>query len=207
MNAGELTEAITRIVREQFPQLARGLLVARLARITAVAVASGAASTNLSPGVTVDCQPIRSDGADDADWPLVTGVRVAIPWAGAGRGVFALPAVGALVRLSWLWGSAEAPIADPYTAEGFHLPAGLSADLVIRVGTAEIRVTESGALRLAAAPGQAIIVDGDSVRLGDAAAQTLLTSAFVAHTHPTADGPTGTAIAPAGSVTTKTRAT
>lgn len=183
LTPSDLTDLVRAVVREQFPDLVSGHLVARIGKVLASGVAAGA-TTHLEPRVTVDVQVLTPTGEADKTWPVITGVRLAVPWSGPTRGAFSLPAVGALVRLSWLYGQADLPMADPYTAEGFETPAGVGGDLVFHVQGTELRISDAGDVTITAAPTKVIRIHGGDVRLGDDAGQPLLTSAFLAHVHP-----------------------
>ena len=195
LSGQDLAGLVSAEVRRLFPELAAGRLVARLARVVAVESGAGVA-TGLEPRLSVSVQPLTADGTDDPSWPMITGVRVAVLASGDGQGLTWLPATGAIVRLSWLYGSAALPIVDPYTAEGFAVPA-LSGAMVLRHGGAKIRIGADGSVEVTPAPGRTIMLGGELA---------LLTDVFLGHTHPAPGGPTGAALAPAGSTTTTVRA-
>lgn len=203
LNPSDLPDMVRAVVRDLFPELTSGLLVSRLARVVATSAEVGPV-TNLEPRLTVDVQPLAEDGSDDTAWPVITSVRVGVPWAGPLRAAASLPVVGAIVRLSWLYGRTNLPFADPYTAEGFELPS-CGKDWVVKLGDTELRVTDAGEVRITAKAGQRIIIDGDDVQLGGDGGLPLLNSGFAAHTHTFPDGVTGPAQAVAGSATTRAK--
>ncbi|MBT9485844.1 MAG: hypothetical protein IV100_12630 [Myxococcales bacterium] len=190
VTGADLSAFIAASVREQFPDLASARYqVTRLARVVARTAQAGTA-THLDARHTVDVQPLLASRQDDVTWPVITGVPVPVLWAGPARGIHCLPAVGAIVRLSFLYGQPDAPVIDAYSAEGFAAPGGVTA-LRIQVGAAGLLIGEDGTIELY----------GAAVKLGGAAARSLLTDLFLQHTHPILDGVTGTAVAPPGSTT------
>lgn len=202
----ELTTLLRQIIQREFPALgsASAYTTTRLARVVRTEGVAGAAS-DLEPRITVDVEVLTSAGEPDPSWPVVTGVVWCVGWAGPGRVVSALPAMGARVRLSWLYGQQLYPVAEPWGVEGFELPVGVGGDLVVLVQGTEIRVTADGAIRISAAAGKSVHILGDDIVLGAAPGKRLLTDDFVMHTHALpVGGATGTAsIAPGVGRTTQ----
>lgn len=189
----DLADIVRRIVLDQFPQLDGRFTTPRLGRVVGVTGQGGTAS-DLDARVAVDVEVLTAAGTADAQWPTITGAVWPLAWIGPQRLAGALPAVGARVRLSWLFGSPLHPVAEALGGEGFTLPQ-LGDDWLVHVSGTEIRVTAAGDVRITAAAGRTITLDGDSIRLGRDGATALLTADFVGHTHPTADGPsTGAAV-------------
>lgn len=135
------------------------------------------------PRYAVDVQPLTPDGADDTSWPVVPDVPLPVRWAGAQRGIFALPSVGAVVRLGFDYADPSHPYIDDVLGDGTAVPAAAADTLLIQAGTTRIEI----------APDGVVTITGTEVRLGEAGDMLVRVGALVAwlngHTHPTPSGP------------------
>lgn len=142
------------------------------------------------PRYAVDVQPLTPDGADDASWPVVPDVPLPVRWAGPQRGIFALPAIGTVVRLGFDYADPSHPYVDDVLGDGTALPAAPADTLLIQSGTTKIEIGPDGV----------ITITGTEVRLGQGADMLVRVGALVnwlnAHTHPAPFGATSPPVAP-----------
>lgn len=145
------------------------------AKVVAVRPGSGPADAD-HPKPSLDVQPLRKDGAEDADWPVIPDVPVDVLWPGAGRGVFGLPPVGAVVRLGFEYRDPSRPFIAGFVADGYSVPDH-GGDLVLAHSDAvQIRVTAAGVIE----------IRGMDIRLGTGAAalvRSTIASWLNGHTH------------------------
>lgn len=142
------------------------------ARVVKGAPTEGGKPDLLTRRYVVDVQPLRPDGADDDEWPVLADVEVPVLWAGPNRGVFGLPAPGAIVRLGFYYDDPSQPYVDGVLAYGFDVPAVTVDELTIAVN-ADVRVKLSPA---------GIEVFGPVVKLG--CAQKLMRCLYTGTDHP-----------------------
>lgn len=164
--AREILNIFRTIVLEAVPELRR---MAHPVKGRVVAVRNtGGVMGSPDRHYTVDVQVLGPDGSDDAGLPVLPGVELSPFWAGPGRGVFALPPVGALVRVGFYEGDPSRPFVDAVLGDGFEAPATVDGRLTLLAGSVRVEIdqgtgdveihTASGTIRLTAAT---VEVDGD----------------------------------------------
>jgi len=164
-------DALRRIIEEQSGK--RQALPMVRARVVRADSTSGGKADLLTPRYTVDVQPVRRDGEDDPDWPVLPEVEVSVlAFAGPGRGIYGLPRVGSLVRVGFYYNDAAQPYVDAPLAYGWDVPAVAVDELVIAVsGSVGLRLREDG-----------IEVFGPVVKVGGATA--LMRCLYTGSDHP-----------------------
>lgn len=148
----ELRRLIAVALRGLLPELAAQPVVR--ARVVKVHGAAGPAS-ELEPRYSVDVEVLRRDGEVAADWPVVPDVPVPVLWAGPGRGVYCLPATGAVVRLGFEYGDRNRPYIESVTAEGFDVPGHAQGELLIAAGASRVRIKGDGKIEIVGGEGLA----------------------------------------------------
>lgn len=126
------------------------------ARVTKGAPTQGGTADLLQPRYVVDVQPLRPDGKDDDEWPVLADVEVPVLWAGPQRGVLGLPSVGSIVRIGFYYDDVSQPYIDGVLAYGWDVPA---------VAVDELTIAVNADVRMRLTP-QAIEVFGPVLRLG-----------------------------------------
>lgn len=81
---------------------------------------------------SVDVQPLRPDGSEDDQAPVIPDVELPVIWAGPGRGIYALPEVGSIVRIGFYYNDPSAPFVDAVLGYGFDCPAHPAGSLIIQ---------------------------------------------------------------------------
>lgn len=131
MDARELElAALRRLIREALPELL-GFHVSIRARVVAVHEEAGRIEEGRRR-YSVDVQPLRPDGSDDENAPVIPDVEIPTIWAGPDRGIFALPEVGAIVRVAWDYGDPAHPYVHSVLGYGFDAPEHPLGALVIQ---------------------------------------------------------------------------
>lgn len=135
------------------------------------------------PRYAVDVQPLTKDGAVDDGWPVIPDVPLLVGWAGPRCGVYALPPVGAVVRLGFDYADPSHPYIGGILGDGFEVDAAPGAAFVIQSGDTRLSVETNGL----------ISISGKEVKLGQGvgtlARVTPLVDWLNTHTHPTPAGP------------------
>src|SRR5690606_8620283 len=114
---GEFLKLIRNLVLEAFPWM-RGHHAPVRARVVKVHEKGGRIGA-FNRRYSVDVQPLLPDGSDDPEAPVIPDVEIPTLWAGPGRGVFALPVVGSIVRLGWYYHDPAHPYIDAILGDGF----------------------------------------------------------------------------------------
>ncbi|MBM4394354.1 MAG: hypothetical protein FJ087_01535 [Deltaproteobacteria bacterium] len=141
----ELKAALVKLLRAGSPEL-RGMHPVQ-ARVVKTHGDAGA-MTEAEPRYSVDVQVLRRDGGDDPDWPVIPDVECPVLWAGPGCGVYAMPAVGAVVRVGFLYGDRSCPVVEGVSGRGFNAPGVLAGQLLIDAGSTCISVQRNGVIRI-----------------------------------------------------------
>lgn len=81
---------------------------------------------------SVDVKPLRPDGSEDENAPVIPDVELPVIWAGPGRGIYAVPVVGAIVRVGYYYNDPSHPFVDAVLGHGFDCPAHPAGSLVIQ---------------------------------------------------------------------------
>lgn len=149
MKQEDLMRAMGNLIRRMFPELGEGTHLAHKGRVVAL---HGEAGEVRRDGLgtrrySVDVEPLTPDGEPDDTRPTLLDVALDVPWTGPARGVFGLPAVGALVRVCYYGGSAAHPYVDGVIADGQSVPAVRDGELLVqhRPGT-DVRFDPDGRL-------------------------------------------------------------
>ncbi|MFZ5826496.1 MAG: hypothetical protein ACOY94_19560 [Bacillota bacterium] len=111
---------------------------------------------------TVDVQPLNAAGLPDG--PVLPHLPIPTIWAGADRGVLAIPPVGAMVRVAW-YESGE-PYLDALLPDGFNLPAQAAGSLMIMHPAGRIQILPTGQIWIQSSEGitltsDMVIIEGD----------------------------------------------
>ena len=176
MNQEELMRGLGNIVRKLFPELAERTHLPAKARVLAVRGEAGEVRVDGlgSRRYSVDVEPLTPDGDPDPERPTLLDVPLEVPWTGPGRGVFALPAVGSIVRVCFYGGSAAHPYIDGIVPDGFEVPAVAENEYLIRQSPeVRLRITDAGDIQLltnakvylADLDGRPIAREGDQVEV------------------------------------------
>jgi len=67
----------------------------------------------------VDVQMLNQDGSVNEKYPIFPAVPIPVIWTGVSRGIYAIPPVGAVVRLGFYYNDPGLPYIDAVTGEGF----------------------------------------------------------------------------------------
>jgi len=200
-------KALRSVIKALFPELA-GYQHPIRARVVAVHEAGGA-MTEYAPRYTVDVQPLRPDWSIDPERPTIPDVEIPVVWAGPNRGVYCLPAVGAIVRVAWYYGDPAHPYVDAILGYGFNCPDHPAGSFIIQAsdGTKivinpdeSILIQSSGEVHISCRQATVsasvkAIVDAPLVEIAGnahpAAWGDIVKAIFDAHVHPVGAGTTG----------------
>jgi hypothetical protein len=91
---------------------------------------------------SVDVQPLARDGSVDEQAPVIPDVELSPLWAGELTGMFALPPVGALVRVGFYYWDPGLPFVDAVLADGYEVPAHPQGKLFIQRGAVRVEVAD-----------------------------------------------------------------
>lgn len=123
MTGDEMLKRFRRMILQLFPEL-DGTHLPLKGKVTAVHGDAGKVGiTNGQRRYSVDIKPLHPDGTDDKKRPALKDVPLDVPWSGDKRGVFALPKVGAIVRVGFYGGSLAHPYIDGILPDGSSVPA------------------------------------------------------------------------------------
>ncbi|NUN13500.1 MAG: hypothetical protein HUU55_07680 [Myxococcales bacterium] len=162
-------------------------MMARKARVVAVHSGGGMVDA-MNARYSVDVQPLTREGGVDAEMPVICDVELPVVWGGPGRGVYALPAIGTVVRLGFYWGDPSQPYIDAVLADGYVVPEHPLGSLIIQHGPG---------VKIEIQPTGKVVVSGVGVELfaGDPQGGTRrivtedwVLALFDTHTHPTPAG-------------------
>lgn len=81
---------------------------------------------------SVDVQPLKPDGSVDEMAPVIPDVEVPVIWAGPGRGIYASPEVGAIVRIGFYYNDPAQPFVDAILGDGYECPDHPPGALIIQ---------------------------------------------------------------------------
>lgn len=144
-----VSAALSRLVRRAMPELEQRVAGPRRARVTKASAAGGTVD-EFHGQYSVTVQPILANGEDDPDHPEIPDLALPVIWGGAnGRGVYARPAAGALVRIGYYEGDPSQPYVDAVLGEGFTVPASAVDELVIaQSDTVRLRIQSGGRIAI-----------------------------------------------------------
>lgn len=185
MATGDLKEALKRLVA---PAAISPFALVRKARVVATHDSGGTANA-ANACYSIDVQPLKAAGDTDEDWPVIRDVELPLLWAGQNRGVFGLPAVGAVVRLGFYEADPGRPYIEAAIADGLVVPNHPAGSLLIQhsTGTA-IEITAEGKVIIASVVGVDVVA-GTGVP-GRVATEAWVHQVFDLHTHPSPAGTT-----------------
>lgn len=154
MRSDALKTALRRLVEALWPELAHRTHLPHKARVVAVRSEPGVAGPPGSPRYSVDLEPLTPDGRPDPRRPVLRDVPLDVPWAGPGRGVFALPAVGSVVRVAYYDGDPAYPYVDGILPEGQAVPQVEEGEYLLQKDPDTwVRLKADGGVEAQAAPG------------------------------------------------------
>ncbi len=154
MRSEALKVALRRLVEALWPELAHRTHLPHKARVVAVRSEPGVAGPPGSVRYSVDLEPLTVDGKPDPSRPLLRDVPLDVPWIGGGRGVYALPEVGALVRVAYYEGNPAYPYVDGVLSEGKAVVQVRPGEyLVQKDADTWVRLEPDGEIEAQAAPG------------------------------------------------------
>jgi len=132
MNAGTLRQALRQLVETLWPELSSRTHLPHKGRVVALRSTAGVAGPPGECRYSVDVEPLTPDGQPDLARGLLRDVPLDVPWIGQTRGVYALPEVGALVRVAYYDGNPAYPYIDGLLAEARKLPHVAPGELLIQ---------------------------------------------------------------------------
>lgn len=115
---------IQRQIENQFPELASGLHLPKMARVVAASesVSSGNFADPFRPRYAVDVQLLDADGNPDKTTPVYSAVPLPVPMAGNDSGMFQFPPEGTLVEVGFTGGRPDKPFVRQTMPDGTSLP-------------------------------------------------------------------------------------
>jgi hypothetical protein len=132
MNRTDLLGRLRRIILHLFPELA-GTHLPLKARVLKLNSAAGRVGVADGPRrYSVDVKPLHPEGNEDEGRPVIRDVPIDVPTSGPLRGVFALPAVGSIVRIGFYGGSAAHPYVDGVIPDGWEVPAIEEGEVLVQ---------------------------------------------------------------------------
>lgn len=163
MRADGLKVAIRRLVEALWPELAHRTHLPHKARVVKVNSKSGVAGPPGETLYSVDVEPLTPDGKPDPRRPeVIKDVPLDVPWMGAGRGVYALPEPGTIVRIAYYDGNPAYPYVDGIVGEGKRVVEVRPGEwLLQKDADTWIRIHPDGAVEAQAAPGVRLLLHPD----------------------------------------------
>lgn len=169
-----VSAALSRLVRRALPELEQHTAGPRRARVTGVETEGGQVD-ELHGRYSITVQPILANGEDDPDQPEIPDLALPVIWGGAnGRGIFARPKKGALVRIGYYEGDPAQPYVDAVLADGFTVPSS---------GVDELVIAQSDGTRIRIAGDGTIVLETSDAKSG-APVRTCDVCAFTGTGHP-----------------------
>ena len=154
MRADGLKGAIRRLVEAFWPELHHRTHTPHKARVVKVRSKPGVAGPPGECLYSVDLEPLTVDGQPDPTRPFLEDVPLDVPWIGGGRGVYALPEVGAIVRVAYYEGNPAYPYVDGVLSEGKAVVRVEPGEyLVQKDADTWVRLKPDGEIEVQAAPG------------------------------------------------------
>lgn len=114
-------------------------------RVTRVHLAADEAGGLARPHA-VDVQLLDADGADWTAVPELQRVELPAPGLGPGAAVWAVPQVGARVRVGFYGGAVSRPYIEAVTQDGQRVPERANGTILIRLDAIDIVVRRDGGL-------------------------------------------------------------
>lgn len=146
-NTAELAESLKIIVKELFPEL-NGYSFPIKARVVKVHEAGGKIDA-MRKVYSADVKPLKPDGSVDEGSPVIPDVEIPVFWAGAQRGVYCLPVIGATVRLAYYYNDPALPYIDAVLGEGYAAPDHPLGSIIIQHSDGvKIEIAKDGKITL-----------------------------------------------------------
>ncbi|MGL1932165.1 MAG: hypothetical protein OCC45_10440 [Desulfotalea sp.] len=120
-----MRNAIGRIVRRMFPELADGYHLDRYARIVKIAnpPTGGETCDRMEPMFAADIEIVDVNGNRVTDLPIYEAVPLPLPMGGNEEGFFMYPRPGTIVTVRWIEGNPAHPVIQHVYPMGLKLPA------------------------------------------------------------------------------------
>ena len=146
-------EAIRRAVTDLFPELGRGTHVTIRAKVVKVDAVAAGKSTRRKYGYSATVMPLTRKGK--LGKLTIPDVPIDKIWGGAGgRGIYALPSVGTIVRLGFDYGDPALPYIAGVLTEDQDMPAAGIGELVIQQGANTwVKIKADGSIVLESSAG------------------------------------------------------
>ena len=162
--ADKFKEAIRRAVTDLFPELGRGTHTTIRARVVKVDAVAAGKSTRRKFGYSATVRPLTRRGKETA--LHIPDVPIEKIWGGpGGRGIYAPPAVGTIVRLGFDYGDPAQPFIAGVLTEDQDMPAVAADELVIQQdGTAWLKIKADGSI---------VLESGAAIFIGDGASEAI----------------------------------
>lgn len=155
---GELIKVLRSLVGEAFPEL-KGFPFQVHGKVVKAYQPGGRGT------YAVDVQLLGRDGDILEDLPVLPAVELSPIWAGPSRGIYALPPVGATVRVGFYYADPSQPYIDAVLADGFDSPAHPAGSLLIQQANGiKIEIESGGTIRIATNAG-VVVLTASTVRV------------------------------------------
>ncbi|KHG65831.1 hypothetical protein QT17_04595 [Thermus sp. 2.9] len=173
MRSDALKTALRRLVEALWPELAHRTHLPHKARVLRVHSQAGVAGPPGEVRYSVDVEPLTPEGKPDPTRPPeIRDVPLDVPWMGReGRGVYALPEPGTLVRIAYYDGNPAYPYVDGVLSEGKAVVQVEPGEYLVQKDTDTwVRLKPDGEIEVQAAPGVVLRLkpDGTVELLGTA---------------------------------------
>lgn len=133
---GNLLDLLRKTLELSMPDLRHYYRVVKKARVVA-----SYATMETGGRYYADVQPLRNDGTEDENEPVVPKVEIPVLWTGPQRGVVCPPMVGTLCDLSYYDGDPHYPTITNFRHAGGDAPAAELNEFVIQLEPGvEIRI-------------------------------------------------------------------
>ena len=130
---GNLLDLLRKALELAMPDLRHYYRVVKKAKVVAAYASDGR--------YYADVQPLRNDGTNDENEPVVPKVEIPVLWAGPQRGVVCPPMAGTLCDLSYYDGDPQYPTITNFRHAGGDAPAAALNEFVIQLEPGvEIRI-------------------------------------------------------------------
>lgn len=113
-----------RMIEKNFPELAGGYHLPKMAKVVAVAdpAQGGEVSDPFRPRYAVDIQLIGEDGKEDSSVPVYSAVPLPVTSTSSQGGDFAFPEIGTMVQIGFIDGRPDKPVVQNFFAQGKTVP-------------------------------------------------------------------------------------
>lgn len=136
--------ALKRLIEAFWPELSSRTHLPHKARVTALRSSAGRAGPPGECRYSVDVEPLTPDLKPDPSRPPLRDVPLDLPWVGPSRGVYALPKVGAIVRIAYYEGNPAYPYVDGILSEGEEVVEVEVGEFMVRQGDTWLKIRPDG---------------------------------------------------------------